>query len=233
MSPLQSTCLSHWFKDRLDSTKMRDLGCCAQDMKGKAWTEGSRMLTKFWPCYYVATVHESLGGLEHMERPPKSFERKLDPATLGIQMAHWEWSSLPKRQKRLWFLGILRFEKSCSWRSLFNSGPNSKMSPTQSTCLNHGFKDTLIKLVTKMIEWIYWSHEGNAFCFWPTVSHMLSMRYQNPVPQCWKNLEKPLLDTAGLSKRVYGSWELRKPGKATKVIWKKAGTPDRWKWCRT
>ena len=127
----------------------------------------------------------------------------------------------------------LRFEKSCSWRSLFNSGPNSKMSPTQSTCLNHGFKDTLIKLVTKMIGWIYWSHEGNAFCFWSTVSHMLSMRYQNPVPQCWKNLEKPLLDTAGLSKRVYGSWELRKPGKATKVIWKKAGTPDRWKWCRT
>jgi hypothetical protein len=69
-----------------------------------------------------------------------SVERKLDPATLGIQMAHWGWSSLPERQKRLWFLGILRFEKSCSWRSLFNSGPNSKMSPTQSTCLNHGFK---------------------------------------------------------------------------------------------
>ena len=130
-----------------------------------------------------------------------------------------------KRQKRLWFLGILRFEKSCSWRSLFNSGPNSKMSPTQSTCLNHGFKDTLIKLVTKMIEWIYWSHEGNAFCFWPTVSHMLSMRYQNPVPQCWKNLEKPLLDTAGLDKRVYGSWELRRPGKATKVIWKESWNP--------
>ena len=50
---------------------------------------------------HVTTVHESLGGLEHMERPPRSFERKLDPATLGIQMAHWEWSSLPKRQKRL------------------------------------------------------------------------------------------------------------------------------------
>jgi len=34
---------------------------------------------------HVTTVHESLGGLEHMERPPTSFERKLDPATLGIQ----------------------------------------------------------------------------------------------------------------------------------------------------
>ena len=34
---------------------------------------------------HVTTVHESLGGLEHMERPPMSFERKLDPATLGIQ----------------------------------------------------------------------------------------------------------------------------------------------------
>ena len=34
---------------------------------------------------HVTTVHESLGGLEHMERPPRSFERKLDPATLGIQ----------------------------------------------------------------------------------------------------------------------------------------------------
>ena len=28
-------------------------------------------------------VHESLGGLEHMERPPKSFERKLEPLTAG------------------------------------------------------------------------------------------------------------------------------------------------------
>ena len=28
---------------------------------------------------HVTTVHESLGGLEHMERPPRSLERKLDP----------------------------------------------------------------------------------------------------------------------------------------------------------
>ena len=38
---------------------------------------------------HVTTVHESLGGLEHMERPPRSFERKLDPATLGIQWPTW------------------------------------------------------------------------------------------------------------------------------------------------
>ena len=50
---------------------------------------------------HVTTVHESLGGLEHMERPPRSFERKLDPATLGIQMAHWEWSGLV--YQRTWF----------------------------------------------------------------------------------------------------------------------------------
>ena len=50
---------------------------------------------------HVTTVHESLGGLEHMERPPRSFERKLDPATLGIQIAHWEWSGLV--YQRTWF----------------------------------------------------------------------------------------------------------------------------------
>ena len=32
---------------------------------------------------YVPTVHKSLGGLEHMERPPRSFERKLDLLTMG------------------------------------------------------------------------------------------------------------------------------------------------------
>ena len=32
---------------------------------------------------HVTTVHESLGGLEHMERPPRSFERKLDLLTVG------------------------------------------------------------------------------------------------------------------------------------------------------
>ena len=40
------------------------------------------MLTNF---NHITTLHQSLGGLEHMERPPRSFGRKLDPATLGIQ----------------------------------------------------------------------------------------------------------------------------------------------------
>ena len=31
----------------------------------------------------VPTVHKSLGGLEHMERPPRSLERKLDLLTVG------------------------------------------------------------------------------------------------------------------------------------------------------
>ena len=146
----------------------------------KTWTEGFRMLTKFWPCYYGSS---------------KVWEELL--MTFPFQL----WA---KQQNEPYTIHL--FE---SWIQGYSNQ------------------------VTKMIEWIYWSHEGNAFCFWPTVSHMLSMRYQNPVPQCWKNLEKPLLDTAGLDKRVYGSWELRRTGKATKVIWKKAGTPDRWKWCRT
>ena len=45
-----------------------------------SWTEGSRMLAIF---DNVPTVHKSLGGLEHMERPPRSFERKLDLLTMG------------------------------------------------------------------------------------------------------------------------------------------------------
>ena len=55
MSPLQSTCLSHWFKDKLDSTKMRDLGCCAQDMKGKSrngrFPDAYKILTMLLRCY--------------------------------------------------------------------------------------------------------------------------------------------------------------------------------------
>ena len=37
---------------------------------------------------------------------------------------------------------------TCPWRSLFNSGPNSKwtwMSPTQSTCLSHWFNNAFNK----------------------------------------------------------------------------------------
>ena len=45
-----------------------------------SWTEGSRMLAMF---DHVPTVHKSLGGLEHMERPSRSFGRKLDLLTVG------------------------------------------------------------------------------------------------------------------------------------------------------
>ena len=56
---------------------------------GMLWILSTRHEGKVSRCLqnfdHVTTVHESLGGLEHMERPPMSFERKLDPATLGIQ----------------------------------------------------------------------------------------------------------------------------------------------------
>ena len=41
------------------------------------------MLTNFDHIIIITTLHQSLGGLEHMERPPRSFERKLDLLTVG------------------------------------------------------------------------------------------------------------------------------------------------------
>ena len=73
--------------------------------------------------------------------------KKTGPCDLGDSNGPLRVVKSPKTSEKIVIFGILRFEKSCSWRSLFNSGPNSKMSPTQSPCLNHGFKDTLAKLI--------------------------------------------------------------------------------------
>ena len=89
MSPLQSTCLSHWFKDRLDST-MRDLGCCAQNIKGTSM-KGFRMLTKFWPCHYGSWKLRRPGA---HGKATKVIWKKTGPCNLGDSMAHWEWSGL-------------------------------------------------------------------------------------------------------------------------------------------
>ena len=83
MSPTQSTCLSHWFNNAFNKNRefMGVFGMLSTRHEGNpSWTEGSRMLAMF---DYVPTVHKSLGGLEHMERPPRSFERKLDLLTMG------------------------------------------------------------------------------------------------------------------------------------------------------
>ena len=91
MSPTQSTCLSHWFNNAFNKNREFGMlrtrydsgifGMLSTRHEGNpSWTEGSRMLAMFG---YVPTVHKSLGGLERMERPPRSFERKLDLLTVG------------------------------------------------------------------------------------------------------------------------------------------------------
>jgi hypothetical protein len=76
---------------------MRDLGCCAQNIKGTSM-KGFRMLTKFWQCHY---------GSWKLRRPAahgkatKVIWKKTGPCDLGDSMAHWEWSGLV--YQRTWF----------------------------------------------------------------------------------------------------------------------------------
>ena len=161
------------------------------------------MLTKFWPCHYGSWKLEAWSTWKGHQGHWKENWTLVKPPGTSVFFGH----------SKVWEELLMTFLVQ-----LWAKQQNEPYTIHLFESWIQGYSNQ----VTKMIEWIYWSHEGNALWFWSTVSHMLSMRYQNPVPQCWKNLEKPLLDTAGLDKRVYGSWELRRPGKATKVIWKKA-----------
>ena len=96
---------------------------------------------------HVTTVHESLGGLEHMERPPRSFERKLDPATLGIQMAHWGVVKSPKTSEK-----IVIFRHSKVWEELLMTflvqlWAKQQNEPYTIHLFESWIQDTLIKLL--------------------------------------------------------------------------------------
>jgi hypothetical protein len=72
-----------------------------------------------------------------------SVERKLDPVTLET-MAHWEWSSLSKLQKRSGFLGMLRFFfPSGMADDALRLGPYMRISCSQKRSQKRWYMDTL------------------------------------------------------------------------------------------
>ena len=142
MSPLQSTCLSHWFKDRLDST-MRDLGCCAQNIKGTSM-KGFRMLTKFWPCHYGSWKLRRPGA---HEKATEVIGKKTGPCNYGNSNGPLRVVKSPRTSEKIVIFGHSKVWEELLMTFLVQLWAKQQNEPYTIHLFESWIQDTLIKLL--------------------------------------------------------------------------------------
>ena len=210
MGPTESTCLNHWFKDRFNKNG-RILDAALRGFPvylSECWFriqvvcelgnivtgKGRYHLKESWTSWPWEIAPNLNGPPGVFTYPRTTYLTWPFPSIVwlrsGTNMKVENLRSVPTWYKIRWPWSSTAVPfpicVTCPWRSLFNSGPNSKwtwMSPTQSTCLSHWFNNAFNKnrefgmLRTRHDSGVFGMlstrHEGNPS--WTEGSRMLAM----------------------------------------------------------